>query len=224
MYLGLDINLPDLGPAGVFTAYKKYLQIISVKEATGSIRTSTAWVQYLEKNQHELSSKWKPNYVDLINIFVSKSQFYEVWSTTLVNAVQFVDMFDWLTDSPTCLSNMKLWGEDKTAYTFTDLKEWVIRAKEKGLRKGIKKERSAASSKSHKKKKVESSAESSDGSSDSLSSEEDFSAVKKSKKGRGKEKEQGQKKGKGKEKVRQASSSDSNSNVKRRDKKKKDLK
>ena len=64
--------------------------------------------------------------VDFINIFIAKSQFYQVWRPLFLQAALYPDLTAWLHQHRDCLSSQEIWGDtSKRAITFVDLKKWL---------------------------------------------------------------------------------------------------
>ena len=69
---------------------------------------------------------WIPTIVHFIDIFVAKSQFYQIWKLLLTRAQEYPDMEDWMNEHKDRLSNKELWNLDaKLTLTFADLKKWL---------------------------------------------------------------------------------------------------
>lgn len=112
-----------------------------------SLQSSQGWTEHLEDAGVE---HWVPIYVDLVNIFIAKSQFYSGWKVAFNRAKEYPQMKAWLNDESDCESDSGLWGETKNAddYTFVDLLGWL---KQKDAVKG---KRPAIASSSAGKKAV----------------------------------------------------------------------
>jgi len=68
---------------------------------------------------------WVPIFVDLVNIFIAKSQFYSSWKPLFKGAQKYPEMIAWLDNNSDCESDSELWGEDNDKYSFNDLKDWL---------------------------------------------------------------------------------------------------
>ncbi|KAF8961578.1 hypothetical protein BDZ97DRAFT_1664120 [Flammula alnicola] len=179
-FLGIPTELPNLGPASLRTAYAKYKVLIHASKPMQGLRTSQEWTDHLDEHGIE---HWVPIYVDLVNVFIAKSQFYSGWKEPFKRVQAYPRMTAWLDDHPNCESDLDIWGESKKSddYSFVDLVSWLDKkdvAKEKkpvvasprAVKKSVKKEKRKA------KKKV------------SSDSEESPERKKKSKKSKGKKK------------------------------------
>jgi hypothetical protein len=124
------------------------------------LQTNKAWAEHLDDLGVDL---WHPIYVDLVNIFIAKSQFYSGWKEPFLRAGAQPDMKAWLEDQPDCKSDLELWGSKnrkKTEeYNFTDLVDWLKKRdvvngkKPAGAPKPVKKEKKDKEDKKDKRKK-----------------------------------------------------------------------
>lgn len=133
-------------PGGLSTAYAKYKAIVLNIPAVIALGTDDEW-----KAQLEDPTPWIPHVPQFIDIFVAKSQYYDVWRPKFRVAETYPDMKNWLEQKPDALSNKELWGtRSKSTIGFPDLTEWLV-AKEAAalitLAKGKSKAVSASPSK-----------------------------------------------------------------------------
>jgi hypothetical protein len=119
-YLGIDIDLPSLGPPGLRSAYQKFKAITNATPKVMGIAKDAEW-----KAQFGDAHPWLPTIVHFIDIFVAKSQFYQIWKPMFSRAQQFPVMKDWLNQHKDRLSTKELWNEDNRTLTFADLKKWL---------------------------------------------------------------------------------------------------
>ena len=120
-YLGIDSDLPALGPPGLCSAYQKFKAIINATPKVMGLARDAEW-----KAQFGDTHPWIPTIVHFIDIFVAKTQFYQFWKPLFLQAQEYPDMKDWLNQHKDCLSTEDLWNEDSTrTLTFTDLKRWL---------------------------------------------------------------------------------------------------
>jgi hypothetical protein len=120
-YLGIDINLPSLGPQGLCSAYQKFKAITNATPKVMVLAKDAEW-----KAQFDDMHPWFPTIVHFIDIFVAKSQFYQIWKPLLTRAQEYPDMKDWLNEHKDRLSTKELWNVDaKRVLTFADLKKWL---------------------------------------------------------------------------------------------------
>ena len=89
----------------------------------------------------------KPTQADIIDIFKGKTQWHLTYAKAFSKLSDYPDMVSWLENSNDRLSDIELWGVEKSAYGFADLLEWLgndgigINQKEKGKGKEKKKEK-----------------------------------------------------------------------------------
>jgi hypothetical protein len=120
-YLGIDTELPSLGPSGLRSAYQKFKAITNASSTVMGLGRDAEW-----KAQSGDPRPWVPTIVHFIEIFVAKSQFYQFWRPLFSQAQEYPDMKDWLNDHKDRLSTKELWKIDsKQAITFPDLKRWL---------------------------------------------------------------------------------------------------
>lgn len=120
-YLGIDTELPSLGPPGLRSAYQKFKAITNATGKVLGISKDPEW-----KAQFGDSQPWIPNIVHFIDIFVAKSQFYQIWKPTFSRAQEYPVMKDWLNQHKDRLSTKELWkSNSKREITFVDLKKWL---------------------------------------------------------------------------------------------------
>ncbi len=120
-FLGIDTELPYLGPPGLCSAYQKFKAITNATSQVMGLSKNAEW-----KAQFSDTRPWIPTIVHFIDIFVAKSQFYQIWKPMFSRAQEYPAMKDWLNQHDGCVSTKELWNEDsKRAITFTNLKKWL---------------------------------------------------------------------------------------------------
>ena len=120
-YLGIDTGLPSLGPPGLRSAYQKFKAIINATPKVMGLAKDAEW-----KAQFNDTNPWLPTIVNFIDIFVAKSQFYQIWKPTFLRAQEYPVMKDWLNQHKDRLSTKELWNvEAQHTLTFADLKKWL---------------------------------------------------------------------------------------------------
>jgi hypothetical protein len=120
-YLGIDTDLPSLGPPGLCSAYQKFKAITKATPTVMGLARDAEW-----KAQFGDTHPWIPTIVHFIDIFVAKTQFYQCWKPLFSKAQEYPEMKDWLNQHKDRLSTQELWNEDsKCTLTFTDLKRWL---------------------------------------------------------------------------------------------------
>ena len=73
-YLGINTDLPSLGPPGLYSAYQKFKVIINATPKVMGLAKDSEW-----KAQFSDTHPWVPTIVHFIDIFVAKTQLYQFW-------------------------------------------------------------------------------------------------------------------------------------------------
>ena len=129
----------SLSEKGILHAFSKYQEI---NKAYTRLQNEKSWPGK------------KPLRLTIIELCMSKSQFYDDFHPLFTEAGKYPDMLEWLMQKEDCLSGYDLFGDEKAFYTKPDVERWIERKKGKGKGKGKEKkaEKKAESSKrSHKK-------------------------------------------------------------------------
>ncbi|KAF8878976.1 hypothetical protein CPB84DRAFT_1817459 [Gymnopilus junonius] len=131
-YLGIDPNLPYLGPPGLPAAYQKFKAIISALDEVLQLGSDPEWeAQFTNKRP------WTIRVPEFIDIFVAKSQYYKTWKKKFLQAAQFSVMVDWLEQKEDRLSNEEIWGPgSKPTIMFKDLENWLQKKEREAVQKG----------------------------------------------------------------------------------------
>jgi len=150
-FLGLPTDLPNRGPPSLRTAYAKFKAVVASAPKMRDLKTSQEWADHLEDNGG--APGWNPNYVDLVNMFIAKSQFYSSWKSTFDRINSYSEMKAWLDNASDYESDDSLWEEKKNPddYTFVDLQAWA--KKRAVVKKGVVKEKKPAIASSNAGKK-----------------------------------------------------------------------
>ena len=120
-FLEIDTELPYLGPSGLCSAYQKFKAIINATPQVIGLGKDAKW-----KAQFGDTYPWVPTIIHFINIFVAKSQFYQIWKPLFSQAQEYPVMKDWLNQHHDWVSTQELWNEDsKRSITFANLKKWL---------------------------------------------------------------------------------------------------
>jgi hypothetical protein len=148
------------------------------------LRSSKAWTEHFEELGVE---HWVPIYVDLVNIFITKSQFYSGWKANFMNAQSYPEMKAWLNNDSDCDSDSELWGETKNVddYSFVDLASWL---KKRDAVKGKKPAIASSSAGIKKEKRKQDKRETSESEAESSGEKEKAKAKAKAKAKKGKKK------------------------------------
>ncbi|KIJ93115.1 hypothetical protein K443DRAFT_13108 [Laccaria amethystina LaAM-08-1] len=78
-YLGIDSELASLDKSGLQSAYQKFKAITNATPKVMGLSKDAEW-----KSQFDDGAVWVPNIVVFINIFIAKTQFYQVWKPTFL--------------------------------------------------------------------------------------------------------------------------------------------
>jgi len=78
-YLGIDRELASLDKSGLQSAYQKFKAITNAMPKVMGLSKDAEW-----KSQFDDGAVWVPNIVIFINIFIAKTQFYQVWKPTFL--------------------------------------------------------------------------------------------------------------------------------------------
>jgi hypothetical protein len=125
-FLEIPTELLSQDPQSLHTAYAKFKVLNNSSAQMGVLRSSQEWTDHLA----ELGVPyWVPIFVDLVNIFIAKTQFYSLWKPTFKRAQDYPEMIAWLDDDSDCESDSELWSETKRkdSYSFADLNKWLGR-------------------------------------------------------------------------------------------------
>jgi len=167
MFLSISTDMHSLTPT-LCNTYLKYKVLIDASKTMQGLQSSQEWADHLD--EHSVKH-WVPVFVDLINVFITKSQFYSSWKAVFSCAQSYPQMKAWLDAGLDAASDLEIWAETKDLdhYTIADLVEWL---KRKDVGKGKRSvvassnagKKSGGKQKKRKKERKESSEES-DGSS-----------------------------------------------------------
>ena len=158
-FLGISLELPSLSDS-LRNTYKKYQACIAASQPIKGLRSSDAWAEHLEQFGLE---PWVPLYIDLLNVFISKTQFYSTWQTPFKRVQKFSQMIEWLENDDNCPSDSDIWAEKKHPddYSLADLTSWINKKEVvKGKKPAVAtSSRGKKSEKRKKERKVSSSSE-----------------------------------------------------------------
>ena len=149
-FLCISTELPKLSDS-LRNTYKKYQACIAASEVVKGLRSSNTWANHLEEFGLD---HWVPHYIDLLNIFISKTQFYSTWQPPFKRVQKFPKMIEWLENKEDCPSDSEIWVEEKhpDEYSLADLTSWINR---KEVVKGKKPVVASSSGKKLEKRKKE---------------------------------------------------------------------
>lgn len=123
-YLGLDPELPYLGPANLHIAFQKHVAIVQVTEQIAKLPNDLEWAAYLAPRP-----VWSINLKDFIDIFIAKSQYYRTWKPLFKAAVKNPAMLAWLKLDNDRKPDNVIWGIEQESYGFEDLRKWLDNVK-----------------------------------------------------------------------------------------------
>lgn len=121
--LGVAPDMTDRSDGGLRQAYEKYKAYLQACKTYGEMISNKTWVG------DKLTGS------DLIQLFLSKSFFHSHYKKFFSKVSNYPELVDWLEGNPEAPSDMELWGEEKTSYTFRDLEIFLEehgRKKKKG--------------------------------------------------------------------------------------------
>ena len=176
-FLGIPTELPSQDSTSLRTLYTKYKVLNDSTKQMGNLRSNQEWTNHLEELGVEY---WVPIFVDLLNIFIAKSQFYASWKPSFTKALGYPEMIAWLDDDSGCESDSELWAETKDDYSLGDLKNWL---RKKDVAKG-KRPVATGSSAVKKEKRKKDKRVATESSSSESSEEKNVKAKAKAKKGK----------------------------------------
>jgi hypothetical protein len=122
--LSIPTDLPNLAPPSLHTAYVKYKVLAKSTSKIASLWSNDEWADHLVDFGVDY---WVSVFADLVNIFITKSQFYASWKPLFMRAQEYPKMLAWLNDDSDCDSDSELWGEamNKNDYSFVNLTTWL---------------------------------------------------------------------------------------------------
>ncbi len=95
--------------------YRRYSACLKALDKLGGVNwTEVAW------------NGPKPAQKDIIELFISKTQFYKTWRPLFGQVIQHYDgMAKWLEGASDAPSAKRIWGVGKAKYDFSDLEKWL---------------------------------------------------------------------------------------------------
>jgi hypothetical protein len=73
--------------------YAKYKELVNASKPMQGLRSSQEWADHRQEHGVE---HWIPVFVDLVNVFTAKSQFYSSWKGSFSHAQKHAQMKSWL--------------------------------------------------------------------------------------------------------------------------------
>jgi len=164
-FLGIDIELQHTGPS-LRDYYTKYKALVNSNNTMQTLRANKEWPTHLEEQGVDF---WIPLFVDLVNVFKAKSQYYSIWRPVFSRVQRHPQMKSWLNNDSDCESDSEIWNITKEPdfYTFRDLTEWlnkrdVVKGKRPAIGSSGGGKKSVVSTKGKKKERKETSSEESE--------------------------------------------------------------
>ena len=143
--LGIPTHLCDHSDHSLLISYQKYKAHLEATQAYERMVADGSWTGN------------KLHAVEFIELFVSKS----FWHSHVRKYFSMISnhpvMVEWLENGEDRLSDLDLWGVEKSSYTFKDLDAYLERAESKGKKKAkedkVKKDKVKGDKNGHKKTK-----------------------------------------------------------------------
>ena len=76
----------------------------------------------------------KPSETEIVELFVGKTMWHSHLKKFFSRVPKYPELLKWLKEEEDALPTIDIWGEDKTSFTFTDLKAWMDKAEEENNR------------------------------------------------------------------------------------------
>jgi hypothetical protein len=114
-FLGISTDLHSLPPT-LRNTYMKYKALINASKPMQGLRSSQEWTDHLDEHGVE---HWVPVFVDLVNVFIAKSQFYSSWKGLFSRAQNYPQMKAWLDANSDAESDSEIWAETKDTDNYT---------------------------------------------------------------------------------------------------------
>jgi hypothetical protein len=114
--LGIPSNMLRTGsPLSLQANYTRYLVYLDTTQKLANIKNAGTWPSGLKT----------PTSMDIILLFIGKSVWYDSWSKTFPNVIRYPEMVKWLKAEEDCQSDLEVWGNTQSVYTFSDLVVWL---------------------------------------------------------------------------------------------------
>ena len=94
--MGISTDLHSLALT-LHNTYLKYKTLINASKTMQGLQTSQEWADHLDEHGVEC---WAPDFVDLVNVFIAKSQFYSSWKGLFSRAQNYSQMKGGLSSAP----------------------------------------------------------------------------------------------------------------------------
>jgi len=143
--ISVDISLRQDTNPSLQMMYKRYVAASELIAKVNTMVTDRKW---------QLKFGRAPNQTELINIFVAKTTWHNIYTKNFPKVAQHPKMQAWLEDASDCESDFEVWGEVKNKYVMADLVEW-LKSPPKSAKKGTLKSSKAMPAKNMKGKEKE---------------------------------------------------------------------
>ncbi|KAG6904146.1 hypothetical protein DXG01_012275, partial [Tephrocybe rancida] len=111
--LGISEHLANRSGFSLPLAYQKYLGYLKAVKTLESMVAAGTW------------SGNRPTGTDVIEIFVSRSMWFDSYRPTFSKVHTYPTMVAWLEDEADAPGNLEAWGVERAKYTFKDLAEFL---------------------------------------------------------------------------------------------------
>ena len=98
---------------GLHLYYKKYQACLRALSASERMASQGEW------------DVRRPSETEIIELFVGKTMWHGHLKKTFSRVPRYPDMLQWLNQEEDALPDIEIWGEEKSSYTFKDLKAWL---------------------------------------------------------------------------------------------------
>jgi hypothetical protein len=111
--LGIPPHLADRSETSLHFGYQKYKAFLQANQKLQDLSASGEW------------EGKKPSRTDIIEIFQSRSMWHSHHSKIFSRVSSYPIMVSWLERESNALSDVEVWGFDKTGHGFRDLVTWL---------------------------------------------------------------------------------------------------
>jgi hypothetical protein len=98
---------------GLHLYYKKYKACLSALSLSESMASAGKWAIR------------KPSDTEVVELFIGKTMWHDKLKKTFSRVSKYPEMLKWLNEEEDGLPDIDVWGEEKTLFTFKDLKSWL---------------------------------------------------------------------------------------------------
>lgn len=112
-HLHIPSHLVGAGDGSLRFAYQKYKAVLVAVSTYNAMSSSGTWTIK------------RPTRTDIVGLFISKSFFHSHYKRYFSKVGEYEEMVAWLDEKEDRLSDLEVWGVEKSLYTFTDLAAWL---------------------------------------------------------------------------------------------------